>query len=340
MNQQNQYNLSIIIPVFNGQDTIIRCLDSIFSIKWQERSYEVIVIDDCSTDNTLQILNDSALKHDNLTVIHLPVNSKPGAARNKGIRQALGQYLFFVDADDTVENGIISALDYALKNRPDLLQCRIREQMQADCPFIIKEYPTPEHTSFKGQEFCEKYYDSSIHGAFIHYLFNAMYIKRLRRKFVENVVYEDLDWVEYHLFNATSIEYDPSVLYSYYFSPSSILHKDRGPKDVDAILLCFRRLQFAYSVKDTSPAFFQKISPISDWIYQMLSFKRLSRYKIGDLKSLITTLNSEAIPFFSLLKWHGFTNFFISSPQLAFVFISVSRPLTSALRLVYHFFHK
>ena len=71
----------------------------------------MIVVDDCSTDNTLDALNDYASKHSNMVVLHQEVNQRQGAARNRGIDVAKGEYIAFCDADDTiVANGVMNAL--------------------------------------------------------------------------------------------------------------------------------------------------------------------------------------------------------------------------------------
>ncbi len=329
-------DLSIIIPVFNGQDSILRCLNSIYSIAWGDKSLEVIVIDDHSTDNTLQLLQSQERLRENLTIIQMPVNSKPGAARNRGIERASGQYLFFVDADDTVEREVVVALDYALNNNPDMLLCRMREQLVEGGGFVVKEIPLQKHFRYDGADFCEKYYDSSIHGAFTHYLISFSFIKRLDRPFAEGVVYEDLDWVEYHLYNCSSVEYDPSVIYSYWFTPTSILHSNGGPKDIDTLLFCFRRLQFANSVRHRSPIFFKKVFPIKEWVDKMLSFRRLSRYSYQDLLRLNNRLFPEAIPFFKSLKWQGFPGVYIKFPRFTTLFLSIIHPFSEAGRSFFH----
>lgn len=87
--------ISIIIPVYNGALLISRCLDSIFK---QQGNYklEIIVIDDGSTDNTIEIVRQYA----HPVIVLRQKNQGPAAARNKGIKAASGKYLAFLDADD------------------------------------------------------------------------------------------------------------------------------------------------------------------------------------------------------------------------------------------------
>ena len=104
--------LSIIIPAYNASKTLPRCMDSIFAVGLEEADFEVIAVDDCSTDNTLELLQEYSERHSNVKVLHQTVNKRQGAARNRAIAEADGEYIAFVDADDTVMDGMVKALDY------------------------------------------------------------------------------------------------------------------------------------------------------------------------------------------------------------------------------------
>lgn len=92
--------LSVIIPVYNGQDYIGRCLDSVLRQRAVE-NYEIIVVNDGSTDNTGAILKWFADKNKNIHVI-TQANGGVSVARNNGIRASHGEYVTFVDCDDMV----------------------------------------------------------------------------------------------------------------------------------------------------------------------------------------------------------------------------------------------
>lgn len=190
-------DLSIVIPVYNGQDTIIRCLESVFSINWGTRSFEVIVVDDCSEDKTWEILNNQVSLHSNLVIIHLPVNSKPGTARNRGIERAHGQYIMFLDADDVIEPAIVSVLDYSLDSGIDMCHFHMIAE------YAIPEQVIPERVIMGGCEFADKFYDLSWDtGYFVSYLYSNRYLRKIHHPFIEGRVHEDADWCEFHLWNS------------------------------------------------------------------------------------------------------------------------------------------
>lgn len=108
MNNPNPL-ISVIIPVYNGEKTIKRAIDSVLS--QDHKNIELIVIDDCSTDNTYQRLLD--IKDSRLKVIKHKVNKERAAARNTGIKNTKGEYIAFIDDDDEwLVNRLSSQLEY------------------------------------------------------------------------------------------------------------------------------------------------------------------------------------------------------------------------------------
>jgi glycosyltransferase involved in cell wall biosynthesis len=87
--------LSVIVPVFNGRLQLPRCLEALRGSRYTD--FEVIVVDDCSTDNTRQIVERSGARY-----LRTPWNMGPGGARNIGVRHAHGEIVVFVDADVVV----------------------------------------------------------------------------------------------------------------------------------------------------------------------------------------------------------------------------------------------
>src|SRR6056297_1761051 len=91
---------SIIIPVYQVEKYLVQCLESILNQSFKD--YEVILIDDGSTDNSGKICDDYASKYSNIEVIH-QTNSGPSVARNNGMVRANGDYIVFIDSDDYIE---------------------------------------------------------------------------------------------------------------------------------------------------------------------------------------------------------------------------------------------
>ena len=115
--------LSVIIPTYNAADSIELAINSILQCRENEK-IEIIVIDDCSTDDSFQIVQEMAKIHSNIVSLKMDQNSgSPSMPRNKGIETAQGEYLFFLDDDDLVEpERLYNALMYAQQHDLDFLK--------------------------------------------------------------------------------------------------------------------------------------------------------------------------------------------------------------------------
>ena len=100
--------ISIIIPVYNTEKYLKKCLDSI--INQTLKSLEIICIDDCSTDNSLHILKEYQLKDNRIKIIEQKENKGQGVARNLGLNIAEGEYIMFLDPDDWLELNALEIL--------------------------------------------------------------------------------------------------------------------------------------------------------------------------------------------------------------------------------------
>ncbi len=107
-------DFSIIIPVYNAEKTLKYCLDSLR--RQTKNDFEVILIDDGSTDNSKSICIDYTIIDSRFTYYYQP-NNGPSAARNKGIKLSKGHYLLFVDSDDYVSDDYLSEIEIAINNK-------------------------------------------------------------------------------------------------------------------------------------------------------------------------------------------------------------------------------
>ena len=113
--------LSVVVPVYNVEAYLSACLDSLLEQGLSGSDYEIICVDDGSTDRSATILEDYAQRRPQITVIRQD-NQGVSAARNTGLRAASGEYIYFSDADDLLERNVLASLyRLAAENRLDLL---------------------------------------------------------------------------------------------------------------------------------------------------------------------------------------------------------------------------
>jgi glycosyltransferase involved in cell wall biosynthesis len=113
--------LSVIIPVYNVENYLARCLDSILDQNLDFSNYEIILVNDGSQDKSLDVALEYQKKYSNIKVISQE-NQGSSVARNAGYALAIGDYLYFMDSDDYVETAVFkNLLDLAIKLKLDLI---------------------------------------------------------------------------------------------------------------------------------------------------------------------------------------------------------------------------
>ena len=115
--------ISFIVPVYNVERYLSTCLDSILNQGIDQDDFEIILVEDCSTDGSLQICKDYSCKYKNIILIENDKNIGLGLTRNKGMDHARGEYIHFIDSDDYLfPNSIQELLSLDLiKQSPDII---------------------------------------------------------------------------------------------------------------------------------------------------------------------------------------------------------------------------
>ena len=122
--------ISFVIPIFDCEELVGRCLDSIFAASVDKELFEVIVVDDGSKDRSVDVVKDYMEKHSNMLLV-CQQNSGASAARNAGLRKAQGRYIWFVDADDYIVPAFFGKVICRLlaDDAPDVFCFNYREAM-------------------------------------------------------------------------------------------------------------------------------------------------------------------------------------------------------------------
>lgn len=118
--------VTVVTPVHNAEEFIHQCIASVLAQTYQH--WEHILVDDCSTDNSAQIVRDYANNEDRIKLVSLEENSGAGIARNRAIEQAKGEYIAFLDSDDLWA--------------PEKLERQLKFMQQNEYPFSFTGYDT------------------------------------------------------------------------------------------------------------------------------------------------------------------------------------------------------
>lgn len=175
-------SLSLILPIYNVEDYIPRCLDSIYLQGLDEVDFEVIAIVDGSPDNSLEVVSKYSERHSNLIVIDKE-NGGVSSARNKGIEIARGEYIMFVDPDDTLMPGTLCEIHETLKtNRSEIFILR----SYSDCNIEQFEWKNlfESATSYSGLEVYENGY---TRGGVWGVVYNRQFLLNYQLEFPLNI---------------------------------------------------------------------------------------------------------------------------------------------------------
>ena len=217
--------ISIIVPVYNVEKYLIECLDSIVRQNYKE--YEVILVDDGSSDGCPAICDDYVDKYQ-FRVIH-QANAGLSAARNTGIKAAVGEYLLFCDSDDFLIE--VSSLEMIaeslLMSHPDLLICLPDEYDESGKNVIYhhKAGNWSEHTAFQGNTLVDPLY--RVNGIWVT-LAQTKIIRRefcikLDLLFFEGIYHEDDEWIARVLLSDPKIAFLYHPWYGYRHRDNSIV---------------------------------------------------------------------------------------------------------------------
>lgn len=276
--------ISVIIPIFNAEDYLHVCLNSVLKQTYQ--NFEIICIDDCSTDSSLEILEYFSQKDSRIKVLKNDSNRGPGYSRNKGLDVACGKYVLFLDADDWFSLDAFEILsNISEKNNLDLL---IFENMVY-------------HDELQDFEINKNFIDRLENKIFNHFdldksdlflMFNASWNKFYLKSFLdvnnirfpnENIIHEDYPFFYNVLTSAVRISLINNCLYIKRQNSCSLLNS--GFERI------FDNISISYSILDVFQDNFQ--------LYQY--------YKKELLNYIFNLLNTEYIQINHDLK----ENFFI-----------------------------
>lgn len=238
--------ISFIIPAYNASKTIVRCLNSIYTLALDTNDFEVIIIDDYSKDNTVQLIEQYAITHTNITLLCQAENHRQGAARNRGISIAKGEYIVFIDSDDETSFGLLNALQLAEKHQLDMV---VMHYVNVNEKGVITEKePITLEGIFSGAEMQIKhpYWCAGP----VPYLYKTSFLQQVNYPFAEDVLFEDSDFVNVHLYYATRMMYCELCAYNVHYNATSTTHTRTYKHFSDYFLLGTRMLKFYHSLED------------------------------------------------------------------------------------------
>ena len=240
--------ISIIIPVYNVEKYLCECLDSILNQTFQD--FEIICVDDGSTDRSLDILQEYKRKDDRFVILQ-QCHAGAGAARNQGLKLVLGKYIQFLDSDDYFEPTLLEEMyNNAEKFGADLTVCSLRkvdiegnitESGSSNFPINIDKIPMEQifnRQNFKEDIFC------LLVPTMCNKLIKKSFIQKNHIEFSKLKIYEDIAFMHSIAACADRIVAFNKELINYRFNRPGSLVSTRSEHTIDAVKSCICLKQF------------------------------------------------------------------------------------------------
>lgn len=240
------YKVSVIIPVYNVEQYLKKCLDSIVNQTLKE--IEIIIVDDGSTDESGKIVDQYKEKYTNVVAIHQE-NKGPGAARNLGMSCAQGDYLYFMDSDDYLDiNALKKLYQEAEQKNLDLIlfsgKAFTEDRNLRDIVYRFRYLRTKHlNTTMSGKDgFILTHADGEYIISLCVRFYKRLYLKQINIEFNENIIHEDEDFGLLTLVMAEKIEIIEDIFFYRRIRKNSIMTTRQGKHGIEGYMYAWNRV--------------------------------------------------------------------------------------------------
>lgn len=229
--------LSIIVPVYNVEAYLQKCVDSLLAQDLPASDYEIILVDDGATDGSGALCDTLAAARGNIRVIHQENRGLSGA-RNAGIPVAFGEYIIFVDSDDFLEPNVLGGLVKEMEDKQlDILRFNYQNVDMDGGVFEPNKYSKP-FVDYSG-EVCdgETFLNERLGFACYAWQFivKSSILHQEGNGFQEGIYFEDVEWTPRILLQAGRVASTDTVVYDYLYRTGSIARNTDNEKKRKAI---------------------------------------------------------------------------------------------------------
>ena len=318
--------ISFIIPIYNIEKYIARCLDSIYTLPMKVEQFEVLCIDDCSPDGSCAIIEAYQERYANLHLIRHNENLRQGGARNTGIREAKGKYCMFVDADDSLPQiDILKHINYMREHELELLLGRANV-IGADGT-ITKWGNSPDLESIimSGPDIYVKEY---VHKVAFGVVWMAIYKTELVKRippFIEKMQYEDADWTLQCAYEAKLLQYKPIVLYNYHVNLASTTTSKSITSLIERTRQSLRIYKWALTTKERHDEVVLAAEDYGTWNLRGLS--SILRHNYAERRLFYKAFSSNEL--LTMAKWKGgnYTKLYVKYPIMSQIALCILHPI-------------
>lgn len=255
--------LTIVLTVYNKEQYLRRAFDALLAQEGtSDGDYEILVVNDGSTDGSLAIIEGIARENKRIRVLSQK-NQGLSMARNNGVDAAQGEYVWFVDADDIISSQSVKLICEAIASQPDVIPIYAKTE---GVDIVRNAIPVDVKTG-KDILVCGRWQQCGV-----FYIFRKSFLLDNNLRFMPGVYHEDAEFTPRMLYAAKSVKVIPEVLYTVYRDPDSITQVPRAKRAFDYLTVAESLSRFivdkgedgtsigkaidAYTAQDINNAFF------------------------------------------------------------------------------------
>lgn len=268
--------VSIIIPVYNVEQYLERCLESV--VEQTLKDIEIIIVNDGSKDKSQEIIDNYKEKY-NYIKCYIKDNGGLSDARNYGMANATGEYILFLDSDDYLKKDACENLyNISKKNNLDILKFNYFDEKKNKDAFVKdKKYM---NKIYNGKNYLKEVLDKDTLSIVAwNALYSREYIEKNNFQFKKGILHEDERWTPEVILKCKKIMHIRNVYYFYKLNPSSITtRKDKTKNAIDIIDTCEELFEIYKDIED------KKLKRL---LMDMLVTKYLEAFVMGALKEQV-----------------------------------------------------
>lgn len=263
---------SIIIPIYNVENYLEKCLDSVVSQTY--KNYECILVVDKSSDKSEEIA-DKYIKKYNWQKVY-EENTGLAKARNLGVDMSNGDYIIFLDGDDYFEKDLLEKLNNQIKNE-DLIRYQARDIIND----TYVDYPEKNYDLMSGNDAFEKIINFHyVENAWL-YAYNSKFYKKNHFKFMENCIAEDYGLIPLVISKSKSIKVISYIGYNYVQRQNSLMNNNNYLKKIKKMDDMLKQYNFEIKniSEDSNPLFKAFLNNSLIYYSTTLKYKDFKKYK-------------------------------------------------------------
>lgn len=325
--------ISFVIPIFNGEQYLKRCIDSLLNQNVASVEYEIVCVDDCSSDNSVTIIKQYKETNHNIKLFVNTQNLKTGSTCNTGVNNANGKYVWIIGQDDWIEENCLGRLIEKCEHEElDVLAFNYKRVDESENE-LHSATVFGETAVIKGDTFIEENFRNN----FVHYLlgyewraiFNRNYLHTKKVNFTDGAIYEDTTYLFKAIIYSNRFASIPDFVYNYRVNTRSITDFNKKYKGNLLFEFSFvagnEVLDLADDLSEKYKEFSEILHKTAIWYFESFTYKIIAA-SLNEKRIFYSLMSSNSIQLSEKLKMTAWYVQLLAKPIWGLFFSIILKP--------------